>query len=676
MYKLFLSFFLFGVCGSAVTAEKIFATGLKPAGSPTSLNTDYFRSKVTGAWSAPGTWESSTDNISWSNATLTPTNAAKTVTIRNGHTVTVSTNQTVDEVVIQSGGVLIQNMTSGILLTVNDGAGDDIIVESGGIFQLMNNTTNGPVFSGSATCNLNTGGMLRLSTTGLTFPNTGVNAVNYIYQHAAVLEYTETLAFASSGVTIFPNVNAVTIPVFRTTANLGNIGGGADFTVNGVYEAQGTITFTNAGQKIFRNGIIGNGKISSASGSGKFVINGLTASLGGADSLKLPTAGLDIGSNTIVTIVSNKTITGNINLMANTLVMLGNYNLNLTGDIAGGSATSHIVTDGSGKLVVTSIGVTARTFPVGATSNTYNPLVISNGSGLNYGVRVEAGINPPIAEPDRAINRTWFVTPIGGTPGTVNAVFFYNPGEGGVNFNYTTNLELGFFNATWNVIQTGLIPSGSYQVATTVNTLTNNSEAPLILGNLWSILTSDQSVTVDNFNAYHRAGNNHIQWKLTCTSTSEVLMELQRSNDAVNFNRLYGLRAPALRCLQPFVYEDIQPAAGQNYYRLKLTDGNGKTGFSRVISLNHIAADPEWVRISPNPVTAGFCDILVNAGRSGRVNLVLMDMQGRLLQQNKYPLLPGINTMRLNLNPVLKGMYQLLIMADTGESTTKRLVLQ
>ncbi len=111
--------------------------------------------------------------------------------------------------------------------------------------------------------------MLRLSATGLTNAGTGVHANNYIYQHASVLEYTLNLAFSSNGVTFFPNANAVTIPIFRTTGNLGLIGGGAATVINGLFEANGTITFSNAGTKTFRNGITGTGNIGHDGTSGK-----------------------------------------------------------------------------------------------------------------------------------------------------------------------------------------------------------------------------------------------------------------------------------------------------------------------------------------------------------------------------------------------------------------------
>lgn len=94
-------------------------------GSP-SLITDYFRTKQSGNWNDINTWESSTDNISWQPATLTPDFNANTITVRSSHTVTITASVTTDQTVINAGGVIIVN--NGNSLVINDGAGFDIAV--------------------------------------------------------------------------------------------------------------------------------------------------------------------------------------------------------------------------------------------------------------------------------------------------------------------------------------------------------------------------------------------------------------------------------------------------------------------------------------------------------------------------------------------------------------------
>jgi hypothetical protein len=638
--------------------------------------TDYFRSVQSGDWGTLTTWESSADNATWAAATLIPASAANTISIRNGHTVTISTNQDMDQVVIESGGILLY---AGGVLTVNDDAsGDDIIIQNGGVFTLALAASPPVFFLLTASVNINTGGILRVSATGLTSasPAPGVNTSNYIYQHASMLEYTPNLAFASSGVTFFPNADAVTIPIFKTTGNLGLIGGASPTVINGVFEAGGTITFQNAGTKTFRNGINGVGNITSDPACGKFIINGAAAILGGIGSLTLPVSGMDIGPTATVTVLSSKTVTGNIALLTNSFINLGNFNLTMVGDVTGGSATSHIVTNGLGKLILNNVGAVTRTFPLGAGAATYNPIKLQNGGGLNYGIRVEAGINPAIAVPVKAVNRTWHITPTGGTPGTVNVNFFYSAGHGNAGFNYLANLELGHYTSVWNVVQTGLVPSGAYQVSTTVSTLANNIEAPLVLANIGAILALENSIAVNYFTGIKQNGRHLLKWKLTCNSTPAVTIFLQRSTNGIDFETIFSEQATAVRCLQPFEYNDAQPANGVNYYRIKMMNADGKVTYSTIVPLINANAGIDILNITPNPVTAEQFNLKISAARQQLLEIFITDLAGRAIQYKKIDVIAGFNIIPVNILSLPNGTYQLHANTADGQAKILRFVVE
>jgi hypothetical protein len=642
--------------------------------SKASAPTDYFRSTMSGDWATLSTWESSPDNATWSAATLIPTSTANTITIQGGHTVAISSNQDMDQVVVDLAATLQHN---GGTLTVNDGPGDDITVVIAGVFHI--NINPGPVFSGAATMRINFSGTLRLSASGQTGAGTGVNASNYVYDHNSVLEYTLPLAFSTAGVTYFPNAAPGIAPIFRTTNNIGLVGATTTTTFNGLFEANGNITFANSGEKIFRNGISGTGNID-GSASGKFIINGTGATLGGTGNLTVPAVdGMEIGNGTLcgVILTASKTITNNITLLNNTyLYLLVSHNLTMNGIITGGSGSSHVVTTGTGKLIINNIGVTPVTFPVGRMQNLYNPITLSNGGGLNYGVRVDTGISPAIAVPVKAVNRTWYVTPSGGTPGTVNTNFFYAAGHGNAGFNYAANLELGQHTGVWNVIQTGLVPAGSYQVATTVSTFANNTEAPLVLGNLYAILAADEGVSVNYFTGIKQSGSHFLKWKLTCNSTPAVTMILERSADGISYTGLFSEYATALRCQQPFNYNDAQPAKGVNYYRIKITDVDGKITYSTVVTLINAIKGIEVMDITPNPIVNGAFNLKISTAEKIQMELVITDMQGRILQKQSVPMVAGFNSIAINVRNLAAGTYQLFGNTADGRTRVLRFVMQ
>ena len=88
-----------------------------------------YRSNVSsGNWNVAGTWQVSTDGGSnWSTALSTPTSSDGTISIRNGHTVTITADVTVDQVTIDAGGILNEACLSGYL-HISNGSGTDLAV--------------------------------------------------------------------------------------------------------------------------------------------------------------------------------------------------------------------------------------------------------------------------------------------------------------------------------------------------------------------------------------------------------------------------------------------------------------------------------------------------------------------------------------------------------------------
>ncbi len=295
--------------------------------SPTTNSTDYFRSAATGNWNQTSTWQSSSDNSTWISATLTPTSAANTITIRNGHLVRITADVTIDQVVIKSGGTLRDSLagdaTTGISYTLNNGAGDDITIESGGVYQVKNPTRSG-LPGGSGTFRVNSGGMIEVLTSnsgGLsslyasdeiwTANGSQDFSLRVVYESGSIFHWNSTAFYPSGAITYFPNVSTSVIPIFRVSNNNSSGGGAANPTViNGVYDiASGfTPTWTNGGTKTFRNGITGAGNLTQTSSCGQILITGATAELSGTGTIALNTNGMRIQTGSNTTLQSNKTI--------------------------------------------------------------------------------------------------------------------------------------------------------------------------------------------------------------------------------------------------------------------------------------------------------------------------------------------------------------------------------
>jgi hypothetical protein len=321
-----------------VTGSASAAFAINLAGGPCeSVSTDFFRSRTSGIWHDTESWESSSDNVNWIPATLTPTSAANTISIRANHTITITENLTVDQVVVNQDGFLSYELGT---LVIANGAGNDIEIENGGVFE--HNSDVLPTLNG--TIRVQSFGILRVSNnpSGSSGFYAGIDSENkVIYQNRAIFEWNVNTPFLSANQTYFPNVNALTKPIFRTLLNIGvSIGAGSTTTINGIFEPNGNINFANNGDKVFRNGIIGSGNVTQTASSGRFFFSGDTAFLGGVGSINLIGDRLNANNDVWVEMTSNKTInddqfrlTNGSTLNCNEFELSGTGNIRLNSNV-------------------------------------------------------------------------------------------------------------------------------------------------------------------------------------------------------------------------------------------------------------------------------------------------------------------------------------------------------
>ncbi len=114
-------------------------------------------------------------------------------------------------------------------------------------------------------------------------------------------------------------------------------------------------------------------------GSGKVLLKGSGNQNVNMNGFSIPNLEVD---NT-----ANATLTGNARvntdlLFTNGKLILGSFNLTMatapSGTISNANASRYVVTDGSGRLIKTSLGNTAFTFPVGNSATSFNPVSITN----------------------------------------------------------------------------------------------------------------------------------------------------------------------------------------------------------------------------------------------------------------------------------------------------------
>lgn len=112
----------------------------------------YYRSTASGDFANPCVWETSlTGSAPWITAAVPPDFTAKTISVRDGHTITLNNAVTLDEFVIETGGTFVLNNYS---ITWNNGPGVDFTVN--GTYQDNASSAQNSVFSSGATWQLGT----------------------------------------------------------------------------------------------------------------------------------------------------------------------------------------------------------------------------------------------------------------------------------------------------------------------------------------------------------------------------------------------------------------------------------------------------------------------------------------------------------------------------------------
>lgn len=182
-------------------------------------------------------------------------------------------------------------------------------------------------------------------------------------------------------------------------------------------------------------------------------------------------------------------------------------------------------------------------------------------------------------------------------------------------------------------------------------------------------------ITLEYFKGSQINGQHLLNWKANCTSV-QAGFEVQRSADGIHFITIATVTADQARCSQPFDHTDEHPLSGMNYYRIKVTDSNGKFYFSNTISFMLKTNGFELLNISPNPVANENAILRINSGKKVMVNIRITDFTGRFISAQPVQLLPGLNQVILNTHALSTGAYQITSYTPGEAPQTLRLIKQ
>jgi len=164
-------------------------------------------------------------------------------------------------------------------------------------------------------------------------------------------------------------------------------------------------------------------------------------------------------------------------------------------------------------------------------------------------------------------------------------------------------------------------------------------------------------------------GSVKVSWA-TSQETNAGYYDIERSGDQTNFTKIGTVKAKGnSQITTNYSFVDQLPLDGNDYYRLKMVDLDGKYVYSKTVSVT-TQNDGRPLVIYSNP----FSDMIrlkVNVNRAQNLTMTVSDMLGKTYINQSYFAQSGDNFVNLPTSITSHGMYVLRIHGDSYDQTVK-----
>jgi hypothetical protein len=321
--------------------------------------------------------------------------------------------------------------------------------------------------------------------------------------------------------------------------------------------------------------------------------------------------------------------------LVNGHLILGNNNATVGGLATGGSATSHVVTDGSGSLTIKSVASAGKDFPVGISTVSYDPVNIKNTTSTED-FKVSVGSTITTGVPSAyliVIPRQWEIV-----SGSAGATLAFTPGTGAA-----SSAEIGHFVGGVWVFITSITPTAPY-------TASFSSFSPFI------IASQVLPVELVSFTAKKAGTINVLNWQ-TASEKNNSHFDIERSiNGENNWTSIGTVKGNGNSVItHNYSFTDNTPLS-ISYYRLKQIDFDGRFEYSNVVSVIGKSGKFNIASVAPNP-TKETSTILFESAKNESVLVTLTDISGRVVLTQNLAATEGVNTINVNMSLLSNGLY-------------------
>jgi len=236
-----------------------------------------------------------------------------------------------------------------------------------------------------------------------------------------------------------------------------------------------------------------------------------------------------------------------------------------------------------------------------------------------------------------------------------------NPGHGIFSYaTYYCNSSDSTFHYAWNVAYSP------------------EEYRPVVSGNKnvyeWMIQFSQNislPVTLENWTARLENGQVLLNWATSNEFNSKEFIIQRATSNAADFQNILSIPAAVASSAEhKYSLVDARPQPGQNLYRLVSIDQDGK---QNLFPVRNVIDQRNWKEnvIIPNPVSDGVVSVYVRITRSQQLTVRLLDLTGRVINQQVKQLIPGETQYMFNVSSLQRGTYIVQLNGDEIKTSKK-----
>lgn len=175
---------------------------------------------------------------------------------------------------------------------------------------------------------------------------------------------------------------------------------------------------------------------------------------------------------------------------------------------------------------------------------------------------------------------------------------------------------------------------------------------------------------LNDINVMSHGSTNTISW-VTSSEINLVAFEIERSYDALHYERIGRLNAQRAPGYGYYSWPDTDHKDGYCYYRLKMIDFSEYYKYSPVVKAFTGDRNNTDLVINPNPVKDNFI-VKTNYGQGGKVTLRLLNSNGALVKQKDEKAIAGSNSFKVDgLTTLSAGVYIIELIRDNEKRRIK-----